>query len=168
MRYLTERLPVMIAPRWVMTRSQSISIGDVHSYPFGALSLPAPSHVYEIGGRDVLVGSPRFLTDRGVDLTCLHVRVEALEGAGRTVIGIVRDKSALGVVAFQLFTGILPYDAPDVASLARAQGQAEIVRMQKTVTGLGSQMRVLVASVRRPADMAALAAQACPKMKKTK
>lgn len=42
----------------------------------------------------------------------------------------------------------------------RAQGQAEIVRMQKTVTGLGSQMRVLVASVRRPADMAALAAQA--------
>ena len=31
--------------------------------------------------------------------------------------------------------------------------------MQKTVTGLGSQMRVLVASVRRPADMAALAGQ---------
>ena len=34
--------------------------------------------------------------------------------------------------------------------------------MQKTVTGLGSQMRVLVASVRRPADMAVLAAQARP------
>ena len=32
--------------------------------------------------------------------------------------------------------------------------------MQRTVTGLGSQMRVLVASVRRPADMGALAAQA--------
>ena len=44
----------------------------------------------------------------------------------------------------------------------RAQGQAEVVRMQKTVTGLGSQMRVLVASVRQPADMAALAAQARP------
>lgn len=40
--------------------------------------------------------------------------------------------------------------------------------MQKTVTGLGSQMRVLVASVRRPADMAALAAQACPETKRTK
>lgn len=34
--------------------------------------------------------------------------------------------------------------------------------MQKTVTGLGSQMRVLVASIRRPADMAVLAAQALP------
>lgn len=34
--------------------------------------------------------------------------------------------------------------------------------MQKTVTGLGSQMRVLVASVRRPADMAALAGQVRP------
>ena len=32
--------------------------------------------------------------------------------------------------------------------------------MQKMVTGLGSQMRVLVASVRRPSDMATLAAQA--------
>ncbi len=42
------------------------------------------------------------------------------------------------------------------------QGQAEVARMQKTVTGLGSQMRVLVASVRRPSDMAALAAQAPP------
>lgn len=34
--------------------------------------------------------------------------------------------------------------------------------MQKTVTGLGSQMRVMVASVRRPADMAALAGQVRP------
>jgi len=42
------------------------------------------------------------------------------------------------------------------------QGQAEVARMQKTVTGLGSEMRVLVASVRRPSDMAALAAQAPP------
>ena len=29
----------------------------------------------------------------------LHARVEALEAAGRTVIGIVRDRSALGIVA---------------------------------------------------------------------
>jgi len=68
---------------------------DVESFE----AFPGKGVVARIGGRDVLVGSPRFLTDRGVDLTCLHVRVEALEGAGRTVIGIVRDKSALGVVA---------------------------------------------------------------------
>ena len=32
MRYLTERLPVMIAPRWVMTRAQPIGIRDVLAY----------------------------------------------------------------------------------------------------------------------------------------
>ena len=56
----------------------------------------------------------------------------------------------------------------EVQAPLRAQGQAEIMRMQKTVTGLGSQMRVLVASVRRPADMAALAAQARPQKMKEK
>lgn len=52
-----------------------------------------------IGGREVLVGNPRFLADRGVDLSRLHAQVEALEAAGQTVIGVARDGRALGVVA---------------------------------------------------------------------
>lgn len=54
-RSLTERLPVMICPRWVYTRTQPIAIDDALAYLVAALETPA-SHgqVVEIGGRDVL------------------------------------------------------------------------------------------------------------------
>jgi uncharacterized protein YbjT (DUF2867 family) len=55
MRYLTERLPVMIAPRWVMTRCQPIGIRDVLAYLIAALELRTSEHrLYEIGGAEVL------------------------------------------------------------------------------------------------------------------
>ncbi|MDP9017712.1 MAG: NAD(P)H-binding protein, partial [Candidatus Eremiobacteraeota bacterium] len=55
MRYLTERLPVMIAPRWVMTRSQPIAIRDVLAYLVAALQVPpGDSKIYEIGGADIV------------------------------------------------------------------------------------------------------------------
>jgi uncharacterized protein YbjT (DUF2867 family) len=53
-RHLTERLPVMIAPRWVETRCQPISVRNVLDYLVEALDHPAACGVYEIGGRDVL------------------------------------------------------------------------------------------------------------------
>jgi uncharacterized protein YbjT (DUF2867 family) len=54
-RYLTERLPLMIAPRWVSTRCQPIGVRDVLSYLTAALDLPpGPGEIFEIGGRDVL------------------------------------------------------------------------------------------------------------------
>jgi hypothetical protein len=54
-RYLTERLPVMIAPRWVSTRCQPIGIRDVLAYLVGALDLPQTAgRIFEIGGADVL------------------------------------------------------------------------------------------------------------------
>jgi heavy metal translocating P-type ATPase len=62
-------------------------------------ALPGRGVVARIGGREVLVGNPRFLADRGVDLSHLHAQVEALEAVGRTVISIARDGVALGVVA---------------------------------------------------------------------
>ncbi len=55
MRYLTERLPVMIAPRWVTTRCQPIGIRDVLAYLIAALDLKTRANrIYEIGGADVL------------------------------------------------------------------------------------------------------------------
>lgn len=53
-RYLTERLPVMVAPRWVTTRCQPIGVRDVLAYLVGALELPAEDRIYEIGGSTVL------------------------------------------------------------------------------------------------------------------
>lgn len=54
-RYLTERLPVMICPRWVFTRIQPISIRNVLDYLVSALTCPeSAGRILEIGGRDVL------------------------------------------------------------------------------------------------------------------
>jgi uncharacterized protein YbjT (DUF2867 family) len=54
-RYLTERLPVMICPRWVYTRTQPIAIRDVLSYLVTALEVPeSAGQIIEIGGADVL------------------------------------------------------------------------------------------------------------------
>ena len=54
-RYLTERLPVMICPKWVFTRIQPIAIRNVLDYLVEALSSPESTGLtLEIGGRDVL------------------------------------------------------------------------------------------------------------------
>ncbi len=54
LRHLTERLPVMITPRWVATRCQPIGIRDVLSYLVAALDHPEVKGVVEIGGPDIL------------------------------------------------------------------------------------------------------------------
>lgn len=54
-RHLTERLPVMICPRWVFVRSHPIAIRDVLSYLVAAAETPDSSgKIIEIGGADVL------------------------------------------------------------------------------------------------------------------
>jgi uncharacterized protein YbjT (DUF2867 family) len=55
LRYLTERLPAMITPRWVRTRIQPIAVRDVMRYLVGCASLPPEvSRTFDIGGPDVL------------------------------------------------------------------------------------------------------------------
>jgi uncharacterized protein YbjT (DUF2867 family) len=54
LRSLTERLPIMITPRWVGTRCQPIGIRDVLDYLVGAVDHPEISGIVEIGGPDVL------------------------------------------------------------------------------------------------------------------
>ena len=51
-RNLTERLPVMVCPRWVRTLTQPIAIDDVVGYLLEAIDLPQSigSRVFEIGG----------------------------------------------------------------------------------------------------------------------
>ncbi|MCL3817044.1 SDR family oxidoreductase [Aeromicrobium wangtongii] len=55
LRYLTERLPVMITPTWVSTRIQPIAIRDVVRYLVGSADMPADvSRRFDIGGPEVL------------------------------------------------------------------------------------------------------------------
>jgi uncharacterized protein YbjT (DUF2867 family)/uncharacterized protein YndB with AHSA1/START domain len=54
-RYLTERVPLMVCPRWVYTRTQPIGIRDVLDYLTAALSVPASAgRIIEIGGAEVI------------------------------------------------------------------------------------------------------------------
>jgi len=54
-RYLTERLPIMVTPKWVTTRCQPIAIENVLDYLTLCLTQPRSiGKMYEIGGPDVL------------------------------------------------------------------------------------------------------------------
>ncbi|GAB3955128.1 SDR family oxidoreductase [Streptomyces sparsus] len=55
LRYLTERLPVMVTPSWVGTRVQPIAIRDVLRLLVGCAELPPDvSRGFDVGGPDVL------------------------------------------------------------------------------------------------------------------
>jgi uncharacterized protein YbjT (DUF2867 family) len=118
-RSLTERLPMMVTPRWVRTRAQPIAIEDVIAYLVAALDVEVVGHeVFEIGGADIatygeLMGE--YARQRGlrrllIPVPFLTPRLSSLwlalvtpvyARAGRKLIEslpnetVVRDRSAL-------------------------------------------------------------------------
>jgi uncharacterized protein YbjT (DUF2867 family) len=55
LRYLTERLPVMVTPSWVRTRIQPIGVRDVLRTLVGSARMPAEvNRTFDIGGPEVL------------------------------------------------------------------------------------------------------------------
>jgi uncharacterized protein YbjT (DUF2867 family) len=55
LRYLTERLPILLCPRWVRTKAQPIATKDVLRYLIDCLDIPETvGQIIEIGGRDIL------------------------------------------------------------------------------------------------------------------
>ncbi|MGC5533814.1 SDR family oxidoreductase [Streptomyces sp. SR-10] len=55
LRYLTERLPLMITPSWVRTRIQPVAVRDVVRYLVGSAKLPEDvNRAFDIGGPDVM------------------------------------------------------------------------------------------------------------------
>ena len=55
LRYLVERLPAMVVPRWVDTRIQPIAIRDVLRVLVGAASIPDElNRTFDIGGPEVM------------------------------------------------------------------------------------------------------------------
>jgi uncharacterized protein YbjT (DUF2867 family) len=56
LRYLVERLPIMICPKWVMTKCQPIFIEDVINY------LVQSIEIEETIGKDYDIGGPQILT----------------------------------------------------------------------------------------------------------
>jgi len=136
-RYLTERLPVMICPKWVFTRIQPIAIRNVLDYLVAALACPeSTGRTIEIGGKDVLTyagmmtgyAQARGLKRRLLAVPVLTPRLSSywvhlvtpipaniaqplIKGLGNEVI--VRDSSAR-----QLFPAIHPLDYATAVRLA--------------------------------------------------
>ncbi len=75
LRYLVERLPIMVTPRWVKTQSQPIAIRNVLHYLVACLQTP------ETIGRTLDIGGADILTYREI----MEVMAEAL-GLRRRVI----------------------------------------------------------------------------------
>jgi uncharacterized protein YbjT (DUF2867 family) len=129
-RQLAERLPLMITPTWVATRTQPIAVDDVVRYLVGVLGRPeVTGRVFEIGGPEVLqyVTMLRRAADiQGRRIAILPVpllspRLSALwltlvtdvdAATGRALVDsmtnevIVRDQSIRDVVPFDP----MPYD----------------------------------------------------------
>ena len=78
-RYLTERIPVMICPKWVFTRVQPIAIDDVLTYLTAALeNTECRGKVIEIGGTDVFTYGDMmkgYATVRGLQRALIPVPV---------------------------------------------------------------------------------------------
>lgn len=126
-RYLTERVPVMICPRWVYTRTQPVGINEVLEYLTASIGVPESSgRIIEIGGSEVVTYGAMMTTyaeARGLKRLMIAVPVltprlssywvnlvtpipgviarPLIEGLRNE--NIVRDRSAL-----RLFPGIQP------------------------------------------------------------
>ena len=77
-----------------------------------------------LAGDEVLVGSPRFLTEQGIELGPLRDRTRSFETAGHTVVAVARAGRAVGLLAFgdQVRDG-----ARSVISRLRAQGVRTLI-----------------------------------------
>jgi uncharacterized protein YbjT (DUF2867 family) len=145
-RYLTERVPVMICPRWVFTRVQPIAIVDVLNYLVAALATPdSAGRIVEIGGSDVLTygdmmigyaqarGLRRWLLSVPVLTPRLssywvHLVTPIPARIARPLIDGLRNEVIVReVVARDLFPQLKPMDYQSAVSLALSDLEARHV-----------------------------------------
>ena len=116
-RYLTERLPVMVAPKWILNKVQPIAIRDALSYLLSALGRPETRGIINIGTdplmfREMMYG---YAESRGLPRVILPVPVLAPKLAALWV-GLVTPIS--NCLAIPLVEGVIQ---PVVGDTARAQ-----------------------------------------------
>ncbi len=152
-RYLTERLPLMVAPKWVENPVQPINIRAVLEYLLAALSQPALGPI-DIGGevltfRQMMLGyaEARGLRRVIVPLPVLAPRLAALwvglvtpipNSLARPLVeGIVTPVLANTDRAEELFTEIVPLDylSSVKQALQRTQERAVATRWSNSLAG---------------------------------
>jgi uncharacterized protein YbjT (DUF2867 family) len=168
-RYLIERLPVMVCPRWVYTRVQPIGIRNVLAYLLEALETPASAgEIIEIGGADVVTygdmmlgyAKARGLWRRLIPVPVLSPRLSSywvhlvtpipaaiarplIDGLQNEVI--VRDDKAR-----RLFPTVKPFDYQTAVELALARldsGEVETMWTDALMTTQGDVPPVVLSTV---------------------
>ena len=140
-RCLTERLPLMICPRWVMTRTQPIAIDDVLAYLVAALKVRGcVEQPIEIGGatvetyRSMMLGyaRQRGLKRRLIRVPVLTPRLSSYwldlvtpfpPAVSRPLIeGLKSEAICTSALAVELFPEIRPI--PYASAVAKALGRS--------------------------------------------
>jgi uncharacterized protein YbjT (DUF2867 family) len=165
-RYLAERLPVMVCPRWVFTRVQPIAVADLLDYLVAALDEPGSSgRGIEVGGADVQTYGSMMLgyaRARGLRRWLLPVPVltprlssywvhlvTPIPGAvARPLIEGLRNETVVrDRAAAELFPRITPVDYETAVRRAVAQlegGSVETAWSDALVTSQGDRAPVLL------------------------
>ncbi|MYW92914.1 NAD(P)H-binding protein [Amycolatopsis rubida] len=113
-RQLVERLPAMITPRWVGTRTQPIALADVVRYLAGVLEHP------ETAGRTFDIGGPEVLTYRD-----MLQRVAVIEGRMLAIVPVPLLTPRLSSYWISLVTDV---DATTGRALIDSMGNEVVVR----------------------------------------
>jgi uncharacterized protein YbjT (DUF2867 family) len=96
LRYLVERLPVMICPKWINTRIQPIAVKNVIEYLAGCLMNP------ETAGKTFDIGGPDIMTYKMM----MHKYAEARGLAKRLIIDVPLVTPTLSAYWVDLVTPI--------------------------------------------------------------
>ena len=168
-RYLIERLPMMICPRWLYTCIQPIGIRNVLEYLIAALDTPeSTGEIIEIGGADVLTygdmmlgyAKARGLKRRLIPVPILTPRLSSywvhlvtpipatiaqplIEGLRNEVV--VRDDKAS-----RIFPEIKPFDYQTAVELALARldsGEVETMWSDALMTTQGDVPPVVLSTL---------------------
>lgn len=143
-RYLTERLPIMTPPRWILNEVQPIGVRNVLEYLVAVLGRDDAEGVVEIGGevmtfRDMMLryakvrGLPRIIIPMPLLLPSLAARwvglVTPIENclALPLVKGMIRPVVADLTRAGELFPDIRPMGYEEAVELALVRVQQERV-----------------------------------------
>jgi uncharacterized protein YbjT (DUF2867 family)/tryptophan-rich sensory protein len=145
-RALVERLPVMIAPRWVSVPAQPIAIDDLIEYLVAALDIDVQGHrTFEIGGADrVSYGDlmKQYARQRGlrrliIPVPVLTPRLSSLwlglvtplyARVGRKLIDSIRHPSVVQDDAASKLFPIRPLDHRRAIAAALASEDAQLAR----------------------------------------
>ena len=144
LRALVERLPLMVTPRWVKTRTQPIAIEDVVAYLLEALDYePSGGEIFEIGGADVCsyldlmheYAEQRGLRRQMVPVPVLTPRLSSLwlhlvtpvyAGVGRELVDSLRTETVVNDSrAIEVFP-VRPRSSTDAITRALANEDKEI------------------------------------------